>query len=320
MCKKIFVILAAILFFASSADAAKIDIYRNALVNKNFTLKYEITKLPVHSSMREGELTFEGALNNKINKKISNVLHGGIIVVSGDDRYTETNNEAFEMDTINFSGLNIAASVNAKVELKDKNNPKNKKFKVKVPESGVCNLIKGGDIFQFIWSKDDNKKKYKGLSQKKTLGFGHLGYKSDEIQANVDISRTPYQDLLEEFNYGVPEIALVLMPLLPREKIIATSWTPDYKFFGTGALPNGLTYEDFVSDKDNFYSAIRYYFNGNNMVKVAIASYFKDGGKVKSYEKKIIDITEFNTSADQNYLKLPESLKDVTKRDEEVSK
>ncbi len=304
MRKIFFVMLATILILTSSSEAAKIDMYRDALINKNFTLKYEISKVPVHSSMRSGNLTFEGTLQNRNTQNISDVLHGGIIVVNGDNRYTETHHAAYETELVNFSKLSVAAMHNVRV------NPQNKK--IKVPESGDCTLLKDGEIFQFIWSKDGDKRKYKGRK--------NSGFKSGEIQANVDIYRTPYQDLLEEFNYGVPEMTLLLMPLLPREKIIATAWTPDYKFFDSGTLSNGLTYEDFVSDKDNFYSAIRYYFNGDNMVKVAIASYVKNGNKISSYEKKIIDIVEFVPSADQNYLKLPESLKDTTKRDKEASK
>ena len=56
------------------------------------------------------------------------------------------------------------------------------------------------------------------------------------------------------------------------------------------------------------------------MVKVAIASYIKENGKVQSYEKKVINITEFTTNVDQNYLKLPESLQDTTQRDKDISK
>lgn len=306
--RRIFFIMLAVFFILNcSTEAAKVDIYRNALINKNFTLKYEIKQVPVYSSMREGNLTFEGTLQNKVAKKMSDVLHGGIIVVNGEDRYIETNNEAFEMESADFSKLNIAARSDIKYDAK------NKKYKIKVPESGVCNLIKGGDIFEFIWTKDGDKKKYKGMVPKKMLGYKYFDYKSGEIQANVIDSRTPYQDLLEEFNYGVPEMALILMPLLPREKIIATSWTPEYKFWGSGSLAGGLTYEDFVSDKNNFYSAIRYYFSGENMIKVAVASYIKNNGKIQSYEKRIIEIAEFSPSADLNYLKIPESLKDTTK-------
>lgn len=308
MCRIFFIVLSAFFILTSSIEAAKVDIYRNALINKNFTLKYEITKVPVYSSMREGNLTFEGALQNKVAKKLSDALHGGIIVVNGEDRYIETHNEAFEMESADFSNLSIAACSDIKYDAK------NKKHKFKVPESGVCNLFKGGDVFEFIWTKNGDKKKYKGMVPKEMFGYRYFDYKSGEIQANVYNLRTPYQDLIEEFNYGVPEVALILMPLLPREKIIATAWTPEYKFFGSGSLAGGLTYEDFVSDKNNFYSAIRYYFSGENMIKVAVASYIKNNGKIQSYEKRIIDITEFAPSADLNYLKIPEGLKDTTKR------
>lgn len=305
MLKKFFALLIGIFVFISSVEAAKVDMYREALLNKNFTLKYEIVKVPIYQSMREGMLTFKGALLSRNIQEISDIPHGGIIVVNGEDRYTETYHNAYETTLGNISNLTFADSYSLKMDLNNK--------KIKVLESGNCILLKNGDIFQFIWSKDGDKRKYKGKIK-------WWEFKSDAIKANVDISRTPYQDLLEEFNYGVSEMALVFLPLLPREKIIAASWTPDYKFFSSGSLANGLTYEDFVSDKDNFYSAIRYYFNGNSMVKVAIANYLKNDGKVQSYEKKVINITEFSPFADQNYLKLPEELKDITQRDKEISK
>lgn len=300
-----FALIVEIVIFAYPVEAAKIDLYRDAIINKNFTLKYEIKTAPVYNSMKEGSLTFHGDLLNKVQQKSADRPYKGIIVVSGADRYTEINHDAYETTLGNISNLTLADRYNLKADFQNS--------KIKVPESGSCILLKNEELFQFIWSKDDNKRKYKGKVK-------WWEFKSGEVKANIDISRTPYQDLLEEFNYGMPEVASILLPMLPKEKVIATSWTPDYKFLDSGSLANGLTYEDYVSDKDNLYSAIRYYFNGNNLVKVAVANYLKNDGQIQSYEKKVINITEFSTSADVSYLKLPESLKDTTQRDKEISK
>ena len=84
MCRIFLAVLSVIFILTTSVEAAKVDVYREALINKNFTLKYEISKIPLYSSMREGNLTFEGALQNKIQKKMSDVNHGGIIAVNGE--------------------------------------------------------------------------------------------------------------------------------------------------------------------------------------------------------------------------------------------
>lgn len=304
MRKIFFILLTAILILTSSVEAAKVDKYRDAIVNKNFMLKYEVAKVPVYQSMRSGTLTFRENLLGS-NEEITKSLHHGIVCVSNENRYIEIYKNAYETTFGNISNLTLADRYIFKPDIKNK--------KIKVPERGNCILFKNGEIFQFIWAKDGDKRKYLGKIK-------YWEYKSGEIKANADISRTPYQDLVEEYNYGVPEISLVIMPLLPREKVIATPWTPDYKFFSSGSLNNGLTYEDFVSNRNNFFSAVRYYFNGNDMVKVAIASYIKENGKIQSYEKKVINITEFSTNVDQNYLKLPESLKDTTERNKEAKK
>ena len=44
-----------------------------------------------------------------------------------------------------------------------------------------------------------------------------------------------------------------------------------------------------------------------------MASFVRDGGKILSYEKSVVNITEFSTTPDQNYLKLPAELKDKAK-------
>ena len=41
-------LLIALVTFAT-ADAAKVDIYKNAMANKTFTLKYKINEFPIHN-------------------------------------------------------------------------------------------------------------------------------------------------------------------------------------------------------------------------------------------------------------------------------
>ncbi len=111
-----------------------------------------------------------------------------------------------------------------------------------------------------------------------------------------------------------------MQPILPPEQVILTPNTPIYKFAGAGNLSGGLTYEDFYGEKNNTHYAIRYYFSGDKMTKIATFTYLKDEGGVQYYEKHVIDIEEFLTAADENYLQLPANLKDTTKRTKDGGK
>ena len=66
--------------------------------------------------------------------------------------------------------------------------------------------------------------------------------------------------------------------------------------------------------------AIRYYFKGNKMVKIAAASYYVlPNGKLDG-NKAIIKIKEFSAIPDATYLNLPTGVKDVTKKPKTVKK
>ena len=96
---------------------------------------------------------------------------------------------------------------------------------------------------------------------------------------------------------------------------------PVYEFLGAGSLSDGLNYEDYYDSQSNNFYAVRYYFDGNQLVKIATLSYVKQNGTIVSYEKSITGITEFSITPDPKYLALPTELKDATKRSkQEVSK
>ena len=283
--RKIFLLLTTLLVLTSVASAAKVDMYRDALVNKSFTLKYEVVEVPIVETSRDAVFVGKG-LRFKKSQSIFDYLHKGIIVADGDNRYNEVSHDEY-----------IATSGNRELKISSK-----------IKEGGVCHLVKDGETFNFFWDKKDGKRRYFG-------GYTMFGGKSKSVKANDETKmQLPCQRLVEEYNFGTPELALALTAILPPEKIIATSQTPAYKFFASGTLDNGLSYEDFVSDKGDTFSAVRYYFDGDKMIKVAMASYVRGGGKILSYSKSVINITEFSTTPDQNYLKLPAELKDKTKR------
>ena len=59
---------------------------------------------------------------------------------------------------------------------------------------------------------------------------------------------------------------------------------------------------------------VRYYFSGMKLVKIAAASYYKKNDGTIDGRKCIIKINEFSSVPDRTLLKLPDGLKDVTKR------
>ena len=276
MYKIFFALLTVVLVFTSSVEAAKVDIYREALRNNKFTLKYEVKELPILQTSKDAFFTYNGLRSRNSTDTKYLIPDKGIIVSDGDTRYIET----FHKDYIEFSiymarELYNLHNIDTKVNEKD--------ISEFIENNGVyeCKLIKDGEITPFSWSIENGKVEHWG------------GYESSPLGASNSFMRT----------LGLTR---AFMPILSKEKIIALPDSPDYKFFNSGSLDNGLTYEDFVSDKDNVFNAIRYYFKGNDMVKISLASYVKDGGKILSYEKSVIKITEFSTTPDQSYLTLPE--------------
>lgn len=121
-------------------------------------------------------------------------------------------------------------------------------------------------------------------------------------------------------SFGISSLIEAFAPIIPPEKVIATLYTPEYKFIGSGTLDNYLTYEDFFGSKNGFNCAIRYYFSGDDLVKIAVLDYIEEGSQIQSYEKYLLRIDKFSATPDQSYLTLPSQLIDTTKRDKEVSK
>ncbi len=294
-------LLAAVLLgsivFSPSSEAAKTDVYRDALINKSFTLKYKIVTPPIRRTDKELNIVETGSFGgfkflDMQDSALKKQVDSGIIVVDGDDRYVEKEYGAYTR--VDFTSSNAGAQT-ASMKTVDK--------------SGACVLTKGDEVFNFSWNlTKDNQKRYFG-------GRGAFGSYSSSVKANDDKNdkRSPYEKFLEEYNYGSAALAQALTALLPPERVIATPNTPEYKLIGSGYIPGGLTYEDFAGHKNDTHYAVRYYFDGDRMVKIAAFNYSEDSTGIKSYEKTVVDITEFSTTPDQTYLSLPEGLKDKTK-------
>lgn len=298
---KFIVMLLIALSFFTVADAAKIDIYRTAVQNKTFTLKYKITEFPVRISNRESKMnliSFQSHIYSTDTGHFSSdeVNTGGIIVLDGKNSYIENFHDAYKIDS-DYRGTRYVQNIY---------------------EGGICTLTKDGEIFKFLWKTEDGAKKYYGSK-------GLFGVKSEKVKAiseeenQTEVDKyakyvNPYDVLYNDYNFGNADLAAALAAVLPADRIIATPTTPVYKFVGSGTLNGGLNYEDFSAEKNNTFYAIRYYFNGDKMVKIAMFNYTKNGGTITGYEKHVLDIEEFSTEPDENYLQLPNGLKDTTKR------
>ncbi len=162
----------------------------------------------------------------------------------------------------------------------------------------MCNLTKGDKAYFFTKHFDGKKTTYYGDSGKKNK----VSARDKNMQA-ITISGQSYAD---------PVMTRLLTAILPPSHKSADM--PVYKFVDAGRLDDGLSYEDYRTNNDGTLEAIRYYFNGNKLVKIAAASYYVlPNGKLDGH-KAIVKIKEFSPSPDINYLSLPKGVKDVTKQ------
>ena len=266
--KFVMTMVVTLLMIVSVGKAAKVDMYRDALINKSFTLKYEIITPPIRQVNKEATIQKRFFKEAEVVDKnsVNNLKHGGIIVVDGENKYNETS----------------------------------------YSNGGVCELNKDGESFVYYWKMKNNQKEYYG--SRNAFGGG-----SRSIKAQKENDTLSYSSLMNEYDYD-SELTQAFAVILPPDEIVASPYNPQYKFLGSGTLNNGLSYEDFVSIQNNTYYAARYYFDGNNLVKIAMADYTDVQGSVSNYEKIVISIKEFSTTPDETYLSLPSTLKDKTKR------
>ena len=78
-------------------------------------------------------------------------------------------------------------------------------------------------------------------------------FNDNKVVANMEEQMgilTALDDLNEDYSYGFPLLTKALAPILPPDKVIATPYTPEYKFIGSGTLNGGLSYEDFFRQQE----------------------------------------------------------------------
>ena len=240
-----------------AADAAKIDAYRDILLGKSYTIKYDnITPPPRVTNRDKMELFGKSGLSVENNDYLTNRQRSGIIVGDGVDRYEEVGDKEFSM----------------------------------------CRLTKGHEDFYFTKYKKGDR-------------YTYFGTKENKVEANA---KNYLAEVIEGESYGDPDVTRLLKAMLPADK--KTAGQPVYTFIKGGNLPGGLSYEDYKGTREGMTSLIRYYFQGNDLVKIASGDFLRNPDGSIDGQKCIIRISEFTALPDRSLLKLPEGVEDVTKR------
>ena len=166
-------------------------------------------------------------------------------------------------------------------------------YEERVYENGNANclLVNSDKVYRFYrQTKDGN------FSYGSAIGRGNVAGEKRNIFDDISYGRV----------YNDPDITLALTILLPDANKPAGS--PAYYPIGSGNLGSGLSYEDFRADYNNGLAAIRYYFEGNKLVKIASASYRHDSKGTLKGTKSVILVKEFTSTPDVSLLTLPKGI------------
>ena len=238
-------------------NAARIDNYRNILLNGTYTIRYEnITPATRVTNRDRGELYGKSSLSIERNDYLQHKQTSGIITADGGNRYEEVGDGKFNM----------------------------------------CRLSKDGEDFFFT--------KYK-----KGDGWEYFGTRKNRVAAN---EKNYFAELVEGKSYGDADMTDLINAMLPDEQKSAR--LSRYKQISAGKLKDGVFYEDYKTATNGANAVIRYYFTADKLTRIASASYIRRGdGKIDG-QKCIIKILEFSAVPTKDLLKLPDGVKDETKR------
>lgn len=302
---KFLVTLLIVLVTFTTANAAKVDIYRDAINNKTFTLKYKIYPFPSHITNKESEVFLNK--NGNVEKII-------------DEESTKTKTE------LKSNGIVVMDKHNSYIEIFHYGSPNIIGDSIYYNDEGSAVLTKDDEVFEFFIEILKGKKRYWGIN---SWGFKSSKVKADTLQEYQEFKNNQrnklnsYERLLFDYdiNFRNANIEDALNPLFPPENVVVTPNNPICKFFAEGTLENGLTFEDFYGEKNGtFKKVIRYYFEGDKMVKIAVFHFANNKRGILNYKKYIVDIEEFSTTPDEKYFKMPEGITDKTKRNKDGGK
>lgn len=156
-----------------------------------------------------------------------------------------------------------------------------------------CFLIKDGKEYIFNREMNRDKRTYYG-----NYGKGKV---RGEREKTEDV-------LIYGERFGEADVTRLLSILLPAEK--KPLGTPQFTAAGAGSLTDGMSYEDYRRQDTNELEAVRFYFDGAKLTRIASVTYRTEGGKVHEH-KCILRIDRFDAAPDAAYLSLPKGLKEV---------
>lgn len=160
-----------------------------------------------------------------------------------------------------------------------------------------CRLMREGE--NFLFTRYKNKKDE----------LEYFGIKKNQVEAN---SRNYLTELIAGESFGDPDFTKMMNAIIADNNKSADMMK--YKFVASGTLDSGLEFEDFCAEDELEISAIRYYFDDDNLTKIAFASYGRDKDGAAFGSKCIVRVLSFTNTPDETLLKLPAKVRDVTKR------
>ena len=103
--KKFFIATLLIFFCAGTVSAAKIDIYREILMNNSYTIRYDnLTPTPRVTNRDRVELYGKSGLAVESNDYLLNKPKSGIIICAGNEKYEEVGNDDFYICRLSKNG------------------------------------------------------------------------------------------------------------------------------------------------------------------------------------------------------------------------
>ncbi|AOH47031.1 hypothetical protein BCS37_00570 [Selenomonas sp. oral taxon 920] len=148
---------------------------------------------------------------------------------------------------------------------------------------------------EFLFTRD--------LEKKKPVYYGNYG------KGKVQGKREAVEDrLIYGERFGDADVTRLLSILLPPER--KPQGAPRYEAVGAGTLTGGTSYEDYRRQDADELEAVRFYFDGTRLSRIASITYRTEGGKVHA-RKCILRIDRFDAVPDAAYLSLPQGLKEV---------
>lgn len=180
-----------------------------------------------------------------------------------------------------------------------------------------CKLIKDGEVYTFCHVHMYDS--LNGIAKDEYVG-GHIskrGYvHQDEImpgknywpQGRYLMYERSFQSQDEVEDVGAPMLMKMLAVIYPLSR--ANVELPEYSFVKNGQTADGDSYEDYSGELGGRFHAVRCYFRGGELVKMAYASYVKDAERPQDEaEKYVIEIKEISSVPERRYFSLPVELK-----------